>query len=169
MPLLFYRAQQAEPFTPSAVGRRFRSRGILRTPMELGYTIAPKHNFASHRSCVITATLALATVVVLAAINSGWVNFLFQMDDVLAVHAIQYGTSAFPENLVFADGDPNSSLARFGWLCYAIRYGSDPWIGLLSAVARALCGCARERSGSWAFVKFIQSCLPWQRKKSLLS
>ena len=45
----------------------------------------------------------------------------------LAVHAVAYGASRFPENYVFVDGDPDVSM-RFGWLLYAIRYGQEPWI-----------------------------------------
>ena len=112
--------------------------------MELGYSM-PAHKSTRTR-LVVVASVALATFGLHAMSSAGrsawgsgsWTlsSLLRSSQDgsedgpaapLLAVHAVAYGASRFPENGIFVDGDPDVSV-RFGWLCYAVRYGRGPWI-----------------------------------------
>ena len=113
--------------------------------MELGYSM-PAHKSTVRTRLVVVASVALATFGLHAmssagrssARSSSWAlsSLLRSSQDgsedgpaapLLAVHAVAYGASRFPENGIFVDGDPDVSV-RFGWLCYAVRYGRGPWI-----------------------------------------
>ena len=113
--------------------------------MERGYSM-PAHRSTARARLVVVASVAFATFSLLvirsagrsSARSSSWTlsSLLRPLQDgsedgsaapLLAVHAVAYGASRFPESYVFVDGDPDVSM-RFGWLCYAVRYGQEPWI-----------------------------------------
>ena len=117
--------------------------------MELGYPM-PAHKSTARTRLVVIASVALATLGLHAmsaagrssARESSWTlsALLRSVQDgfrrteggpaasaLLDVHAIAYGASLFPADAMFVDGDPAVSV-RFGWLCYAVRYGREPWI-----------------------------------------
>ena len=111
--------------------------------MERGYSM-PAHRSTACARLVVVANIATFSLLAIrsagrsSAWSSSWTlnSLLRPLQDgsedgsaapLLAVHAVAYGSSRFPENYVFVDGDPDVSM-RFGWLLYAIRYGQEPWI-----------------------------------------
>ena len=111
--------------------------------MERGYSI-PAHRSTACTRLVVVANIATFSLLAIcsagrsSAWSSSWTlsSLLRPLQDgsedgsaapLLAVHAVAYGASLFPENYVFVDGDPDVSM-RFGWLLYAVRYGQEPWI-----------------------------------------
>ena len=111
--------------------------------MERGYSM-PAHRSTACARLVVVANIATFSLLAIrsagrsSAWSSSWTlsSLLRPLQDgsedgsaapLLAVHAVAYGASRFPENYVFVDGDPDVSM-RFGWLLYAIRYGQEPWI-----------------------------------------
>lgn len=92
--------------------------------MEKGCVMPARRNWMAERvRYIIGVGLVLVMIVSMHILHAASVYPSVPPQSV-AMYAIAYGASTFPESLLFADG-VNNVRVPFGWLCYAVRYGNE--------------------------------------------